>query len=132
MSIRQFATLVVLLASPALAADGPIDGTWSVVSITKNGKADEAWAAATREHAGEKYSMSKAGGKSVSGTMKLDAAKKTIDLMPGDGQYKGKTLAGIYELDGETLTICFAEPGKERPAKIANGDGITVAIYKKK
>ena len=52
--------------------------------------------------------------------------------MPNEGQYKGKTLAGVYELSGDTLKIAFAEPGKDRPAKVADGEGITVAVYKKK
>jgi uncharacterized protein (TIGR03067 family) len=132
MSLTRILPLLLVVAGVARAADGPIDGKWEVVSMTKNGKADDAWAGATREHAGDKYTMSKAGGKAVSGTMKVNAAHKTVDLMPNEGQYKGKTLAGVYELTGDTLKIAFAEPGKERPAKVMDGEGITVATYKKK
>jgi uncharacterized protein (TIGR03067 family) len=132
MRVTRILPLLLVFVGVARAADSPIDGKWEVVSMTKNGKADDTWAGAAREHAGDKYTMSKAGGKSVSGTMKVDADKKTIDLMPNEGQYKGKTLAGVYELTGDTLKIAFAEPGKDRPAKAADGDGITVAVYKKK
>ena len=132
MRLTRILPVLLVFAGAARAADSPIDGKWEVVSMTKNGKADDTWAGATREHAGDKYMMSKSGGKSVSGTMKVSAAHKTIDLMPDEGQYKGKTLAGVYELTGDTLKIAFAEPGKERPAKVADGEGITVAVYKKK
>jgi len=94
--------LLVVLTCPAWAADSPLDGKWLLESLNRNGKADDAWKGAVRENAGDKYTMSKEGGKSVSGTMKVDAAKKTIDMMPNEGTYKGKTLLGVYELDGDT------------------------------
>src|SRR5215208_2492994 len=108
MRLTRILPVLLVITGVATAADSPIDGKWEVVS------------------------MAKAGGKSVSGTMTVDAAKKTIDRMPNEGQYKGKTLAGVYELTGDTLKIAFAEPGKERPAKVADGEGVTVAVYKKK
>jgi uncharacterized protein (TIGR03067 family) len=123
--------LLLVFTAPAVAADHPLDGKWEVVSITRSGKADDSWKGAIREHTGHKYVMAKEGGKSVSGTMKVDAAKKTIDMMPDEGTYKGKTLLGVFELNGDALKICFAEPGKERPAKVGDGEGLTVAVYKK-
>lgn len=135
MRIAKWACVCLLAISGLASADGDnaLEGKWQVVSVTKNGTADATWSDAIREHVGAKYTMAKAGGKSVTGTMKIDAAKKTIDTMPGEGTYKGKTLLGIYEIDGDTLKICFAEPGKDRPTKIATGpdSGTTVAVYKK-
>jgi uncharacterized protein (TIGR03067 family) len=131
-AIKFLPVLLLVVGGVARAAESPLDGKWVLESLTRNGKADDAWKGAVREHAGDKYTMSKEGGKSVSGTMKVDADKKTIDMMPNEGTYKGKTLLGAYELDGDTLKICFAEPGKERPTKVADGDGLTVAVYKKK
>src|SRR5207253_547048 len=124
---------VVCFSSTVLADDKALEGKWKVVSVTKNGTADAVWTDAIREHTGDKYTMAKEGGKSVSGSMKIDTAKMTIDTMPNEGTYKGKTLLGIYELDGDTLKICFAEPGKDRPTKIATAtdSGTTVAVYKK-
>jgi uncharacterized protein (TIGR03067 family) len=42
---------------------------------------------------------------------------KTIDLIPDRGPAKGKTLKGIYELDGNTLKICYVSPATEEPEK---------------
>jgi hypothetical protein len=32
-----------------------------------------------------------------------------------DGPFKGQTAHGIYDLQGETLKICYAVPGAEAP-----------------
>jgi uncharacterized protein (TIGR03067 family) len=83
--------LLLLFAGPAVADDDErLDGKWVVEAMTKDGKADDTWTGATREHTGPKYTMSREGGKSVSGTMTVDTVRKTIDMMPNEGQYKGR------------------------------------------
>jgi uncharacterized protein (TIGR03067 family) len=51
------------------------------------------------------------------GTAKIDAAKKPkeMDISGTDGPNKGKSFPAIYELDGDTLKICYDLSGKERP-----------------
>src|SRR5690348_10693609 len=51
------------------------------------------------------------------GTFKIDATKnpKTIDFFPGNTADKTKAMAGIYEIEGDKLKICYAQPGKDRP-----------------
>jgi uncharacterized protein (TIGR03067 family) len=74
---------------------------------------------------GAKYA-SKRGGKNVSESIyKLDPTKrpKTIDVTFVQGPNKGKTQQGIYSLAGDTLTICGAEPGSERPTEFASRFG---------
>ena len=39
---------------------------------------------------------------------------KGIDVLPPPGEAE-KPLPGIYDLDGDNLTVCFGEPGSERP-----------------
>ncbi len=54
-------------------------------------------------------------------TFKLDPTSKpkAIDLHPLENP--GKTLLGIYRLEGDDLTICFCQNGKqERPSAFAN------------
>ena len=45
----------------------------------------------------------------------------------------GTKVAGIYELDGDTLKVCYAHGKKERPKefKTAPGSGLALVIYKR-
>jgi uncharacterized protein (TIGR03067 family) len=62
---------------------------------------------------------------------KIDATKnpKTIDLEITAGEYKGVVYLGIYELDGDTLRICFALPDRaERPTEFSASKGTVRAL----
>lgn len=66
-------------------------------------------------------------------TMAADTVKKTVDMKPVDGRYKGHTLLGIYSLDGGKLRIAFAEPGTDRPTQHEScpGNGVVVAVMRR-
>jgi len=53
---------------------------------------------------------------------------KTIDL-----DNRGKKQLGIYDVEGDTMKICFAAPGRPRPADFESrpGDGNTSALWKR-
>jgi uncharacterized protein (TIGR03067 family) len=55
----------------------------------------------------------------------IDAAKKpkAIDYLPDAGQEDGKTVMGIYEVKGDELRLCVAEPGKDRPTELSSKKG---------
>ena len=127
----------------ALAADDEavkkekqsLQGKWTIVAVDHDGKAVDMWKDGVRVFEGDSYTLTTKGGESFKGTFALDPAKvpKAIDFMPGGGQYKGKTLRGIYEIDGDMLKICFAEPDKERPTEFSSkaNSGWTLAVQKK-
>jgi uncharacterized protein (TIGR03067 family) len=61
----------------------------------------------------------------------LDPTKtpKAIDFEITSGTYKGVVYLGIYELDGDTLRICFAMPDRPvRPTEFTAGKGSVRAL----
>jgi uncharacterized protein (TIGR03067 family) len=133
-------TVGVALAAAGARADdkagsGRLDGTW-VATSWKRGNAEVGKDQVATELVLTKnsYEFPKGINRiSKSGSVKVDAAKGTIDFIPDDGPAKGKTLQGIYKIEGDTLTICFTVTGKERPAELKTGDRTTVlATYERK
>lgn len=122
--------LLVSLGSETHSADPQADltrltGTWKMDSYIDEGKPDPQFEGAIQTFTGGKYVV-KVGDKTIrQGSFKIDAGKtpKQIDLLPAAGPYKGKTLAGIYALDGDRLHTCFPEPGQPRPAKFDSSAG---------
>src|SRR5579872_2129465 len=82
-----------------------LEGKWKVVSVERDGKAVEMWTDGTRTMKDGKYGLKPKTGDAVTGGYKIvdaTAKVKTIDFTPAGGQYKGKTLKGIYAIDGDT------------------------------
>ncbi len=69
------------------------------------------------------------------GTVKLksSAKPKEIDIVGGEGPNKGKTFLAIYELDGDTLKICYDLGGKNRPTefKTKENSALFLVTYKR-
>jgi len=129
-----FGLAVVALALDPTAATaqkgakaGPLEGTWEIVKLQVKGKDLTPFlkdAAPTMTFKGDAYEFN-AGPGAEKGTFKLDAKARpaTIDLRITEGNGKGKTQLGIYELDGDTLKMCMADEGaKERPTKFASAE----------
>jgi uncharacterized protein (TIGR03067 family) len=59
------------------------------------------------------------------GTQKLEPSKspKTIDVTMVEGPQKGTVMLGIYEIDGDTLKVCFDPEGKTRPTEFKSPPG---------
>jgi uncharacterized protein (TIGR03067 family) len=53
------------------------------------------------------------------GTYVIDSTKKprTMDILGTEGPNKGKAFPCIYEIDGDTMRICYDLAGKMRPAE---------------
>jgi uncharacterized protein (TIGR03067 family) len=114
-----------------------LEGTWATVSIEAAGqKVTDEDKIKTRKLTtkGDKYTM-KVGDETVQGTVEINPSKnpKTIDIKPDTGSNKGKTLLGIYELDGDNLKICLALPGKDRPTVFATAaeNAQQLVVYKR-
>jgi uncharacterized protein (TIGR03067 family) len=103
-----------------------IQGDWAQVSMVVDGEKlpDDEAQALFRSMKDDQYTIfrfKKAIGK---GTFKLDASKKpkTIDAATTVGG-RNLVLLGIYELDDNSLKLCFAAPGKPRPTEFTAKKG---------
>jgi uncharacterized protein (TIGR03067 family) len=65
----------------------------------------------------------------------IDPTKKpkAIDYAMTEGPAQGKKLLGIYKMDGDMATFCFAAPGKERPTEFTApaGSERTLSVWKR-
>lgn len=110
--MRSFALIFLItgaLLDTAAAQDaqGSILGTWQIISLQDGGRTapDEALAGAQWSITGDMI-VQKAGGQTLELSYVLDSSKTPswIDL-----KAEGRTMLGIYELEGDMLTVCFAE-----------------------
>ncbi len=135
LSVAFVAALIVADDDAVKKEKDALQGKWTILSVERDGKAVEMWTDGTRVMEGDTYTLTTKKGDSFKGTFALDPSKtpKGIDFKPGGGQYKDKTLRGIYEIDGDMLKVCFAEPDKPRPTEFASkaDSGLTLAIHKK-
>ncbi len=124
MSANLLILAAGLLAAPAPKDDvtkNKIEGTWVVVTTTRNGKADD-------EIKGEKL-IFKDGTititskkKNEKATYKVNTSKKPheIDVTP---EGEKEIVLGIYMVEGDTLKMCFTKPGNERPTEFSAKEG---------
>jgi uncharacterized protein (TIGR03067 family) len=69
------------------------------------------------------------------GTYKIDATAKPkrVSITSTEGPMKDKTLEAIYDLDGDTLKVCYALDGKEAPKTFESKEGTQTfyVVYKR-
>jgi uncharacterized protein (TIGR03067 family) len=87
-----------------------LQGIWKATAVDNLGRNVKLPGLGTAD----RYSFVVVGDKYVlathAGTIKLDPAKKTIDLTITEGRFKGMTAPGIYELADDTLKIALLVP----------------------
>ncbi len=125
----------------ALAADKsdlvPLQGTWTMESFILNGETipEEQTKTGRLVISGTEY-RAQFGDSAASATLGVDSSKnpRAIDFTFNTGPLKGKTIEGIYRLEGDKLTICRALlEGEERPKEFASPaeSGVLVVIWKR-
>ena len=135
----RFVAAISFLAASLAFAGGTSDqtkfqGTWQRVSILDDGKAVEGAEKGSVAFSGNEYTLKDGNTVKSKGIYKLDESKspKEFDVMPGAGPYKGKTLKGIYKLDGDQLVYCIAGPDLDRPKEFASPAGSKLRLYTNK
>jgi uncharacterized protein (TIGR03067 family) len=117
----RIATLERQVAEPELKK---LEGTWKVTSVINEG-------AEVPEKQLENLKVAIAGdqvtikieGKDEMLRLTIDPTRKpvTVDLCPEDKT--DEAVKGIYQLDKDTLKVCFTQPGSERPREIDSKKG---------
>ncbi len=102
-------------------------GHWQLLSLVRNGEKlpDEQTKGAQVTVQGNTYTVKVNGEVKEEGTFKLDPSRrpKWIDITPTKGEGKGQTYLGIYEVKGDTYTLCTASPGQPRPKTLTSEPG---------
>jgi uncharacterized protein (TIGR03067 family) len=135
---RLFASLVFTLALTPVAHSGGgeqdgkmIVGTWLTVTAELAGKEfpEELRKSIKLVLAPNTY-IATVGKESDEGTCKWDSAKKPkeVDITSVKGRNKGKTFLAIYELNGDTLRVCYDLSGKARPTEFKTTPGTSLYL----
>ena len=140
--MRQTWIMAVILMSAAAvvsrAGDAKKDlellqGDWKIESVQessgKNGN-DSDIKAMVVTFKGDSMKITLKGELIENHKIKIDAAAtpRTIDFTHLEGPDKGKTEPGIYKVEGDKLTICVNDPGKDRPSAFAIKDGTKISL----
>jgi len=116
--------------------DDAMQGTWllSAAELGGNKFPDDARKSIKLVLKEGKYTVT-AGKNTDQGTCKVDpkAKPKALDITGTEGPNKGKTILAIYELDGDTLRVCYDLSGKSRPTEFKTKEGtqLFLATYKR-
>jgi len=97
-----------------------LDGTWLPITAELGGRKLPYESLKTMKLflIGGRY-VAKVGNVMDQGVLKLDlkTTPKTMDITGTNGPNEGKTIQAIYELKGDSLTVCYAPEGKVRPSE---------------
>jgi uncharacterized protein (TIGR03067 family) len=139
--------LIVLAVGLLLGADtgkddakkdqDKLQGEWVLASATRDGMEapEEFIKSLKRSVKGDEYTVTRDGETILKGKFKLDPTKKpkTIDVTAKDQNGNEMSIAGIYEIEGDSFKLCYSGPGMERPKTFASeaGSGISLAVWKR-
>jgi uncharacterized protein (TIGR03067 family) len=114
-----------------------LQGEWQMESMERDGRKvnDRLVKTFKRTVAGNRHTVTwiEIGSNQIlHATMSLDPTSdpKGVDLLLADGPFKGKTRLGIYKLEGDTETVCLAQPGRPRPTAFDSKQG-AIHVWKR-
>jgi uncharacterized protein (TIGR03067 family) len=133
-------TVVLLVAADkkddAKKDEEKLQGTWTYVSFEMNGVTmpEEERKRMSITYRDDKWEIKDGDKVVLTGTQKLDPSKTPheIDSTVTEGEGKGTTMLGIYELKGDTFKVCFDPTGKERPNSFKPKEGQFAGVIERK
>lgn len=114
-----------------------LQGTWTGIAGEVEGDKTSAEEAGHLSFTitGNTYTVKSDGQIVETGTFTLDPTRKprSMDATLRGGDEAGKIYPAIYELMGDTLQICIAQPGKPRPRSFSapGGSGLRLFILRR-
>lgn len=139
MSCTKCRNVVCMLAAlvwvPVASADDKEDakavkGSWNVEKVVLMGTDQtEMFKSLVLTMDDGKYTVS-FGTNVDKGTYKIDssAKPKRVTITSTEGPMKDKTIEAIYDLNGDTLKVCYALEGKDPPKEFESKEG-TQTLY---
>jgi erythromycin esterase len=114
-----------------------LEGTWDVTAVVVNGE-DTPVAGSLKGlqviMTGDQRTVKTGETVLAQGSYRVDprARPRAIDVTITQGAFKGQSLQGIYELDGDALRICLAMKGGRRPTEMISkpDSGHTLTVHK--
>lgn len=135
-------SLVLGLLASSIRADDvekelkKFQGTWAFESVEVAGQKvpPEPLKGMTITMEGDKYIVKMNDVVVEAASQKIDPSKspKTMDVTVTEGPNKGKVYLAIYEINGDTLKVCFDPEGKKRPTEFKGDVGSqTLVVHKR-
>lgn len=111
-------------------------GAWTFESVEAGGQKlpAEQFKGMKLVFVGEKYTVKSGDMVITAATMTLDLSKspRTMDCKVTEGPNKGTVILGIYEINADTLKVCFDPDGKKRPTEFKADTGSqTLVVHKR-
>jgi uncharacterized protein (TIGR03067 family) len=134
---------VIIMAISQVGSEPPrtdldaLQGTWTMVAMETEGHDvdTEDFKDRTASYEGNRLTLREGDRIRRRGiiTLNPDQKPRAVNTWDLDGPYEDQTVPGIYVLQGDTLKLCFARPGQERPKEFTtkSGTGFLVCTYKK-
>ena len=109
-----------------------IEGRWELIGGEQNGEDEpqEDLARSSLVIEGNHHTVT-IGDAVLKGTHTLDTSQSpmAIDAEDTAGPFEDMSLKGIFKVDGDELTICFAPPGNDRPAEFSTKEGKAALMH---
>ncbi len=113
-----------------------IEGTYHLIRGEQNGQPepDEDIERSRLDIDGDRHVVT-IGDAVLQGSHTLDTTQTpmAIDAVDTVGPFQGMSVKGIFKLEGDVLTVCFAAPDQPRPTKFTttDGEGTMMHVWKR-